>query len=115
MIRKMLFVFGVVGVLISSLFANNIVVGNAEHVGKDIYQSMIEDKQERKVYFTYFYPTSAINIGVDILTKTKNSLVKTLCSDPTIRNGINNQGYEIIITYVYTNHVVVHNVINSCR
>ena len=115
MIRKMLFVFGVVGVLVSSLFANNIVVGNAEHVGKGIYQSMIEDKKERKVYFTYFYPTSARNTGVDILTRTKDSLTRTLCSDPTIRDGINNQGYEIIITYVYANHVVVHTVINSCR
>jgi hypothetical protein len=115
MFRKMFIgIFLGVVLSVSSLFANNVVVTNFKTLSNG-KQAIAEDKIDRKLFFTYNMTVPATNIEANVLNEVKNKLKRIFCSNPALRQYVVDKHYEAIITYIYTNDVVVNIVINSCE
>ena len=90
-----------------SLFANNI---GANYFNKNSATTI--DKSSKIVFITYLMPQPGY-VENNKLDEVKEKLVNLLCSNPNTRILIE-KGYTFVITYIYTNKLIVNVTINSC-
>ena len=112
MVRRILFVLVLaMGFLYASNTAN---VGYMKKTAGNNYSSTIVDTSNKKIFFTYLLLNSVSSINNETLNAAKRQITNIVCEIPKFRSLMINEGYEVIVTYIYSNNIIIHVVINSC-
>jgi len=94
--------------LSSMLFANEIYIGQV----KDKI-TFIKDSKSKILFIVNFQKGNAVDMSDETLQKVKNQLVKVFCKAKDTKKLID-QGYKIVVTYIYPNDIVAEAVIDKC-